>query len=349
MRSHPDAELQGFGGERMKEQGVKILRSLNFLSFMGFYEVVKNISTIIQNFRIAKEAILKFKPRAVILIDYPGFNLRLAEFLKENNITCIYYISPQIWAWKESRVRKVKAFVDRMYVILPFELDFYKKHGMEVQFKGHPLLDALADTGSQSTAGFIHDNQLADKPLIALLPGSRKQEIVAMLPVMVEAIKAFPAYQAVVAGVNGFPVEYYHQAAGTSDLKVVYEQTYNLLRFSEAALVTSGTATLETGLIGTPLVVCYKGSKISYLIARNLVKVKYISLVNLILDRPLLKELIQDDMNVENLRKELKAILKEGEKRQALTEGLKSLRSLLGGEGASERIALDLLNYLNAR
>lgn len=343
----PDTVFEGFGGSRMKEQGVNIVRDLQHLSFMGFSEVFRNLGTIRKNFKIAKAAILRFKPNAVILIDYPGFNLRMAEFIKKNNIKCIYYISPQLWAWKESRVKKVKAFVDRMYVILPFEKNFYHKHGIEVHFHGHPLLDALSGSSAMSPATFYHDNLLPDKPIVALLPGSRKQEISAMLPVMVNAMQSFPHYQAVVAGVRGFSSDDYFRAAGTKNIQVVYDQTYDLIRFSEAALVTSGTATLETGLIGTPLVVCYKGSKISYLIARQLVKVKYISLVNLILDRPLIAELIQDDMNRERIATELKEVLKGGVKREALIEGLKTLRETLGGEGASQRIASDILRFLS--
>jgi lipid-A-disaccharide synthase len=343
----PETVFSGFGGDRMQEQGVQIVRHLHHLSFMGFAEVLKNIGTIMKNFKVAKLAISEFAPDAVILIDYPGFNLRMAEFIKKNNITCIYYISPQLWAWKESRVKKVRAFVDRMYVILPFEKEFYRKHGMEVFFKGHPLLDALAGSSSNSPAAFLHDNLLSAKPLIALLPGSRKQEIFAMLPVMVKAAKSFSSHQAVIAGVSGFSIDDYRKAAGSADIKVVYDQTYDLLRFSEAALVTSGTATLETGLIGTPLVVCYKGSSVSYMIAKRLVKVKYISLVNLILDKPLLKELIQDEMNVENVRNELHAVMKGGNRREAVLDGLLSLRETLGGEGASARIADDLLSYLN--
>lgn len=347
LRRHaPDTIFEGFGGVRMQEQGVSIIRHLEHLSFMGFSEVIANLGTIRKNFKIAKEAILRFKPDAVILIDYPGFNLRMAEFIKKHHIKSIYYISPQLWAWKESRVSKVKTFVDRMYVILPFEKEFYRKHGIEVHFKGHPLLDALSGNSSNSPAAFRRDNQLSDLPVVALLPGSRKQEISAMLPAMVESMKAFPAYQAVVAGVRGFSVGDYCKAAGTKDIVVVYDQTYDLLRFAEAALVTSGTATLETGLIGTPLVVCYRGSAVSYMIARRLVKVKFISLVNLILDKALLKELIQDEMNVETLRKELKAIMKGGEKREMVKAGLLALRETLGGEGASDRIASDLIHYL---
>lgn len=348
-RHQPDMEFSGFGGDRMEKEGVKLAQHIRHLSFMGFAEVIKNLGTILKNFSIAKEAILHFKPDAVVLIDYPGFNLRMAAFLKQQNIKCIYYISPQLWAWKESRVKKVKAFVDRMYVILPFEQEFYRKHGMEVVFKGHPLLDALAGLSSNSPAAFVKDNLLSSKPIIALLPGSRKQEISAMLPVMLQASRQFPQYQAVVAGVQGFSIEEYRMAAKSDEICVVYDQTYDLLRFSEAALVTSGTATLETGLIGTPLVVCYKGSNISYQIAKRLVKVKYISLVNLILDRALVEELIQDEMNEKRLSESLRSVMQGGNRREEVVQGLKQLRETLGGEGASERIAMDLTHYLYKR
>lgn len=344
------AIVRAWGGDRMSAAGAEVVKHYRELAFMGFAEVVKNLPTIMRNFKVCEEDILRFQPDVVILIDYPGFNLRLAKRLKQHGIKIFYYISPQIWAWKESRIHTIKKVVDRMFVILPFEKDFYAKHGMDVDFVGHPLLDAINGLDSVDPDKFKHENGLDTRPVIALLPGSRKQEISAMLPLMVSRRHEFSNYQLVIAGAPSQDETYYRsilKEAG-KDVKVVHGKTYDLLRISEAALVTSGTATLETALLNTPQVVCYKGSAISYQIAKRLVKVKYISLVNLIMDREVVKELIQADFNPKQLSEELKAILPGGSKREKLMQEMELLRQKLGGSGASEVTASLMLKNLQA-
>jgi lipid-A-disaccharide synthase len=266
---------------------------------MGFVEVLKNLRTIVRNLRFCEQDILDYQPDALILIDYPGFNLRIAKWAKEQGIKVLYYISPQIWAWHTSRVHQIKATVDRMYVILPFEKEFYAKYNCEVDFVGHPLLDVVK--GYAAAPDFRSKNGLTEAPIIALLPGSRKQEIIRMLSVMLEMAPLLPQYQFVIAGAPSMPVAFYEQILAEKqrpqNVKLVQKQTYDLLSQAEAALVTSGTATLETALFQVPEVVCYRGNNLSYQIAKRLISVKYISLVNLIVDKPLVKELIQNDFN----------------------------------------------------
>jgi lipid-A-disaccharide synthase len=341
-RQDTKAEFRGLGGDRMMKNGVDIALHINKMSFMGFIEVVKNLPQILSNFSLCKKDIVAYQPDVVILIDYPGFNLRMAKFIHEKGIRVHYYISPQLWAWKESRITTVKKYVDLMLVILPFEKSFYKKHAFEAEFVGHPLIDAIESEELQSTSwhSFIKDNVLNDKKIISLLPGSRLQEIKQMLPVMLNSAAKFENYQVVIAGVNSVSIEDYQSLAGTNQtIKVVYDQTYDLLRHSHAALVTSGTATLETALLNVPQVVCYKGSAISYQIAKRLVKVKYISLVNLILDQAAVKELIQEDMNESKITEELEQLCDDAVYRQQMMSNYKLLNEQLGGKGASERAA----------
>jgi len=334
----PKAEFRFWGGDLMQQQGGTLVKHYRDLAFMGFAEVIMNLKTILGNIKFCKKDIENWKPDAVILIDYPGFNLRIAEFVRKLGIKVYYYISPQIWAWKTGRVHQIKKFVNRMFVILPFEKDFYSKYDFEVDFVGHPLLDAMKDLTETSPQQFKTENQLDDRKIIALLPGSRQQEIKVKLPIMLSVAEAFPDYQFVVAGAPSQNEEFYHQTGG-KDLKIVFGKTYDLIRNSEAALVTSGTATLETALLDTPEVVCYKGSRISYEIGKRVVKfVKYISLVNLIMDREVVKELIQSDLTTKNLKSELNKILSEPKRSQILND-YKALRKKLGGQGASERTA----------
>lgn len=334
----PKAEFRFWGGDLMKEQGGTLIKHYRDLAFMGFAEVIMNLKTILGNIKFCKKDIENWKPDAVILIDYPGFNLRIAEFVRKLGIKVYYYISPQIWAWKTGRVHQIKKFVNRMFVILPFEKDFYAKYNFEVDFVGHPLLDAMKDLPETNPQQFKTENGLDDRKIIALLPGSRQQEIKVKLPIMLSVTQAFPDYQFVVAGAPSQDEEFYHQAVG-KDLKIVFGKTYDLIRNSEAALVTSGTATLETALLDTPEVVCYKGNRISYEIGKRVVKfVKYISLVNLIMDREVVKELIQSDLTAKNLKTELNHILSEPKRSQILND-YKLLRKKLGGPGASERTA----------
>lgn len=345
-----EANFRCWGGDKMLALGVTLVKHIKDLAFMGFIEVIANLPTILKNISFCKEDILNYKPDAIILIDYPGFNLRIAEFAKQHQIKVIYYISPQVWAWKQSRVKQIKAHVDCMIVILPFEKEFYKQHQYDVFYSGHPLLDAIEEIkGSSNTFNeFIHINQLPDKPIIALLPGSRRQEIASMLPLMLQVKNEFSNYQFVVACAPSIPSEFYKNVIGASDVKLVYDQTYQLLQHAKAALVTSGTATLETALFNVPEVVCYKGSNISYHIAKKLIKVKYISLVNLIMDQEIVKELIQNDLNAVQLKKYLTQIL-DPSYQQQLKASYHDLSNKLGGIGASERAARHLINFLKKK
>lgn len=337
-RKDAQAEFRFWGGDLMQEQGGTQVKHYRDLAFMGFAEVIMNLHTILGNIKFCKKDIQEFKPDAVILIDYPGFNLRVAEFVMSLGIKVYYYISPQIWAWKTGRVHTIKKFVDKMFVILPFEKEFYAKYDYKVDFVGHPLLDAMKDLQDLDLEKFKSENNLDERKIIAILPGSRKQEIRVKLPIMLSVAKDFPDYQFVVAGAPSQEESFYRDIAG-NNLKIVFGKTYDLLRSAEAALVTSGTATLETALLNTPEVVCYKGSRISYEIGKRVVKyIDYISLVNLIMNREVVKELIQSELNTKNLKSELSKILSEP-KRSEILKDYKQLREKLGGSGASERTA----------
>lgn len=343
-RKDASAEFRFWGGDLMEAAGGTNVSHYKERAYMGFLEVVKHLGTITGFIKKCKEDLLAYKPDALILIDYPGFNLRIAKFAKENGIKVFYYISPQIWAWKEGRIKQIKAYVDHMFVILPFEKEFYAKHGMEVDFVGHPLLDALS--GINKDADFLRRFELSDQAIIALLPGSRKQEISIKLPIMLSAVKDFPDYQFVIAAAPGIDDAYYQPfTSAYTNVKIVKANTYQLLLHSTAALVTSGTATLETALFKVPEVVCYKGSFISYWIAKQLVKIKYISLVNLIMDREVVKELIQGELNAKNVRSELQSILPGSEKRTRMENDYESLIKKLGGEGASDNTAELIIRY----
>jgi len=330
-------EFRFWGGDLMQTQGGTLVKHYRELAFMGFVEVLMNIRTILGNIKLAKKDILEYKPDRLILIDYPGFNMRIATFAKEHNIPVHYYISPQIWAWKENRIHKIKRDVSEMYVILPFEKDFYeKKHQFPVHYVGHPLLDELANR--KENANFKSEHNLLDKPIIALLPGSRTQEIQKMLAVMLQMIPKFPNYQFVVAGAPSQEVSFYKKIIGDNNVKIIMNQTYDLLAHADFALVTSGTATLETALFRVPQVVCYKGSFISYEIGKRLIDLKYISLVNLIMDKEIVKELIQHDFNEVALANELEKLIKPENRAKMLTE-YDALITKLGGGGASKKVA----------
>jgi len=334
----PDAEFRFWGGDLMTKQGGTIVKHYRDLAFMGFLEVAMNLRTILNNIKFCKEDIQNNGPDVLILVDYPGFNLRIARFAKELGIKVVYYISPQLWAWKEGRVEIIKKYVDEMMVILPFEEDFYKKHGVHSHFVGHPLLDAISTLQDVNNEDFKRDNGLNEKEIIALLPGSRKQEVEKMLQIMLSVRPYFKEYQFVIAGAPSLPKEFYEKYVD-DNVHFVSNKTYDLLRCSRAALVTSGTATLETALLNVPEVVCYRGSKVSYAIAKRLVKnIKYISLVNLIMDREVVKELIQNDLNTNNLVEELTKILAT-EKRFEVFRDYELLRQKLGGKGASDNAA----------
>ncbi|MCY0978802.1 lipid-A-disaccharide synthase [Chryseobacterium wangxinyae] len=337
-KKDPNAEFRLWGGDLMEKQGGTLVKHYRDLAFMGFLEVALNLKTILNNIKFCKADIRNNRPDVLILVDYPGFNLRIAKFAKELGIKVVYYISPQLWAWKEGRVEIIKKYVDDMMVILPFEEDFYLKHNVKSHFVGHPLLDAISTLQNIDVEYFKRENDLNEKEIIALLPGSRKQEVEKMLEIMLSVRPYFKDYQFVIAGAPSLEKDFYQKYVD-ENVHFVSNKTYDLLRCSKAALVTSGTATLETALLNVPEVVCYRGSKISYAIAKRLVKhIKYISLVNLIMDKEVVKELIQSELNTNNLVKQLKSII-EGEGRNVMLEEFEILRGKLGGMGASDNAA----------
>lgn len=345
LKKEPKAQFRFWGGDLMQAQGGHMIKHYKDLAFMGFSEVIVNLRTILRNIKNCKEDILKSKPDALILIDYPGFNLRIAEFAKKNAIKVHYYISPQLWAWKESRIKKIKRDVDAMYVILPFEKAFYEnKHQFPVHFVGHPLLDAISSRKKIGETAFKKAHNLSEKPIIALLPGSRKQEIKKMLEVMLKMLTKFPDYQFVIAGAPSQDYDFYQPYIQKQQVAFISNKTHDLLSVSYAALVTSGTATLETALFKVPEVVCYKGSAISYQIGKRLVDIKFISLVNLILEREVVTELIQNDFNPKRLEKELAKILEKSH-REKLFLAYYELEKKLGGKGASLKTAALILGH----
>ncbi|MCM4156656.1 lipid-A-disaccharide synthase [Gramella sp. AN32] len=334
-----NAQFRFWGGDLMKKRGGELVKHYRQLAFMGFAEVIMNLRTIFRNIKTCKADIEKWQPDVIIFIDYPGFNMRIAEWAKERKIPTHYYISPQIWAWKENRIKKIKRDIDEMYVILPFEKDFYeKKHNFPVHFVGHPLLDAIANRPLVNIKKFKKDHHLNDKPIVVLLPGSRKQEIEKMLEVMLKIIPEFPDYQFVIAGAPSQDLEFYQGFMKKTEVGIIMDQTYDLLSISYAALVTSGTATLETALFKVPEVVCYKGSFLSYQIARRIISLDFISLVNLIMDREVVKELIQNEFNAKNLKIELEKILKPDVRKKIFNDYF-LLEQKLGGNGASKKTA----------
>ncbi len=334
-----EADFRFWGGDLMKSQGGTLVKHYRELAFMGFAEVVMNLKTIFKNISFCKEDIQEYQPDAIIFIDYPGFNMRIAEWARKKGFQTHYYISPQIWAWKENRIRKIRRDVDEMYVILPFEEDFYtKKHQFPVHFVSHPLLDAIENRPPLNSEKFKAEHKLDDRPIIALLPGSRKQEIEKMLKIMLSITEDFKDYQFLIAGAPSQDEEFYHKFIQKSNVNLVMNKTYDVLSLAHAALVTSGTATLETALFKVPEVVCYKGSFISYHIARQIINLDYISLVNLIMEREVVKELIQNDLNTKNLKAELKKILDE-KVRKRIFEDYYELEKKLGGQGASKKTA----------
>lgn len=333
------ASIRFWGGDLMKEAGGSMVKHYKELAFMGFIEVLFNLKTILKNIEICKKDLLDFNPDVIIFIDYPGFNLRIAKWAKQMQFKTHYYISPQIWAWKESRIKAIKRDIDKMYVILPFEKEYYEsKHNFPVEFVGHPLIDAIQNRKSTDITAFRKDNNLSDLPIIAILPGSRKQEITKMLSVMLSVVNDFPNYQFVIAGAPSQEFSFYAPFLKTHAVQFISNKTYDLLSHSTAALVTSGTATLETALFKVPEVVCYKGSWISYEIAKRIVTLKFISLVNLILDKEVVTELIQSDCNSEKVRIELAKILSLNYRKELL-EHYVELENKLGGQGASRKTA----------
>lgn len=338
------AEIRCFGGDEMRKAGGNVVMHIRDMAFMGFLEVALNLRKILGILSFCKKDIVSFQPDVVILIDYAGFNMRIARFARRRNLKVFYYISPKVWAWNQSRALKIKKYVDRMFVILPFEKAFFARYDYAVDYVGNPLLDAVRE--HQVNVRFREDNQLDGKPVIAVLPGSRKQEIEQMLGIMTGIVATFPDFNFVVAGVDHLPREYYRIAEHTPGLYVVYNQTYDLLSHAHAAVVASGTATLETALFEVPQVVCYRTSYLSYAIASRLIKVDYISLVNLIAGKEVVRELIQDDLNSANLTRELQKISGETAYRNLQLQEYQRLKEQLGDNRTSSTLAKLIIGYL---
>lgn len=348
FRHDPQAEIRCWGGDLLESAGADVMMHYMNIAYMGFLDVVKNLSSIRRNLKTCKQQISDFRPDLVILIDYPGFNFRIAEYASKSGLRVFYYISPKLWAWKEGRVERVRKYVDKMYIIFPFEVDFYKKHNIRVEYRGNPLLDETEKVLASLPPGEEIKRSLGldDKPVIALLAGSRKSEVKKILPAMMSVVSHFPDYQFVLAGVKNLPDELYSGIIGENPVKILKDRTYEILSVSEAALVKSGTSTLEAALFGVPQVVCFRGDAVSMLIAWVVIKVKYISLVNLIAGYEAVKELVQYSLNENNLLMELKAILKGGQKREQMISDYKKVREILGPAGASERVAEDMVKTL---
>lgn len=332
-----EAQFQGFGGDKMQAQGLQLVKHYKEMAFMGFLEVIANLNTIRINLSLAKTDIQSFQPDVLILIDYPGFNMRIAKFAKKLGIKVAYYITPQVWAWKQGRVKKLKRDTDLLLPILPFEKEFFAKHGAESTFVGHPLLDELTDS--------IRKSVETEKPVIALLPGSRKQEIKKMLPLMMELADHFIDYQFIIAGAPSIPSSFYRSITGDSYLPISTDKTYEVLKGAKAAVITSGTATLEAAILQVPQVVCYQTSGFSYWIGKQVIKVPYISLVNLILNKQVVAELVQADFNKERLIQEIDKLLNK-KKRTVLVNEYKELIVKLGTKGASQRAAKTILSLV---
>lgn len=345
LRYDETSAFRCWGGDLMEKAGGTVVKHYRDLAFMGFVEVLANLRTIIKNLKYCKEDIQAFQPDVLILIDYPGFNIRIAEWAKTQGIRVVYYISPQVWAWKAGRVKKLKRCVDRMITILPFEQDFYKKYQWEVEYAGHPLLEVVEKFTSE------HGHLQRNGKTIALLPGSRKQEILKKLPVMLEVSRFFPEYTFTVAKAPSLPESFYNEIMKPyENVGVITGGTYHLLMQSSAALVTSGTATLETALFGVPQVICYKGNPVSYAIAKKLVNIRFIGLPNLILDRAVVKELIQDDFNVQLLKEALTGILTDETTRQQIKKDYQELYALLKQGGhASDNAAKMIMDVARVK
>lgn len=339
----PEAEFRAWGGDLMEQAGAKLVKHYREMAFMGLWEVIRNLPTISRFLRACEQDLLAHRPDALILIDYPGFNLRMARFAHQHGLKVFYYISPKLWAWNQKRAHQIKAHVDRMFVIFPFEKEFYQQYDYEVDFVGNPLLDTVS--AFRPNPDFRVVNGLSARPLIAVLPGSRRQEVEKNLEVMLAVVNQFPEYDFVVAAVNNLPAELYHRLP--PGVQVAYEQTYDLLSEAVAALVTSGTATLETALFGVPQVVCYKTSALTYAVGRMLIKVPFLSLVNLVARKEVVPELIQQEMNPPHLSEQLRKILPGGSHREAQLQDYSQLRSQLGTGNAANRTAELIVQHLH--
>lgn len=338
-KKDPNAEIRCWGGDLMEKAGATVAKHYRDLAFMGFLEVLLNLGTILKNISFCKKDILKFNPDTIVFIDYPGFNMRIAKWAKKINYKTHYYISPQIWAWKENRIKAIKRDVDHMHVILPFEKDFYeKKHHFPVNFVGHPLIDAITQHPKTDDVIFRNEFNLDERPIVALLPGSRKQEITKMLNTMLQLPALYPNFQFIIAGAPSQEASFYQSMIKEDNVTLISNRTYDILSLAHSAIVTSGTATLETALFKIPQIVCYKANAISYAIAKRIIKLKYISLVNLIMDKPIVTELIQDDFTPKKLKQEFDTI-SDGYSRAVMFLEYFDLEQILGSNGASENTA----------
>jgi lipid-A-disaccharide synthase len=348
QKSDQEAQFRLWGGDLMEQAGGKLVRNYRDLAFMGYIEVLRNIRVIKRNLDFCKHDIIQYSPDVLILIDYPGFNLKIAQFGKEHGFRVFYYISPKVWAWKEGRVKKIKRYVDRMFSILPFEVEYYKKFQMPVEYQGNPVLDAVtrAEQEMENREAFLAKNQLPDKPIIGLIPGSRKQEIKYNLPVMLQTIHSYPGYQFLITCSPMIDRDYYLKLTGGYEVQLIYGQTYSVMKYAEAALITSGTATLEAAQLRVPQVVCYRANLIGMLIAYFLVKVSHISLVNLIMEEEVVKELVQYKLTPTSLKTELDRLLNDRQYRQTMLDNYEQLHDRIGPPGVSERIAARMVDIL---
>lgn len=342
------ADISCWGGDMMQKAGARLLKHYRETAFMGVWEVIANIRKVKANFSECRSQITEVQPDVVILIDYPGFNLRMARFAKESGFRVYYYISPKFWAWREGRVKKLKRFVDRLYIIFPFEKEFYSRHQFPAIFMGNPLIDHIEGwRGNAPPAEAIKSSlDLDSRPVIALLSGSRNQEVSRILPLMASVAPSFPDYQFVVAAMDHLPAELYRRCTEGYPVRIINGRTYDLLAVAEAALVTSGTATLEAALFDVPQAVCYSTSRLTYSLAKWVIKVRFISLVNLVMDREVVRELIQNQLNLTGLHRELSQILSTGYRHGMMKRDYSELREILGGSGASERVAADMVASL---
>ncbi len=349
VKQDTKAQIRGLGGELMEQEGMQLVKHYRDMAFMGFIPVLLNLRKIKKNFNLSEQDLLAFKPDVLILVDYPGFNLRMAEFAKRNGIKVFYYISPKIWAWKKGRIKKIKAYVDEMFTILPFETEFYKQFNFDVTYVGNPVLDAVQlKLRNISTPEFLNENKLEEKPVIGLLPGSRMQEIKSLLPRMLKAASEFESHQLVITAAPNISEETYKNMLHGYDAKLVYGKTYDVLQHADVAVLASGTVSLEAGVIKCPQIVCYRmgGGMLVYFIGKLIFGIGKVSLVNLILNRYAVPELLQHHCSVKNIRKELMHIIKDQDYLTKMKHSYQELHEKLGESGASKRAAQAIINKL---
>ncbi|MEA1873441.1 MAG: lipid-A-disaccharide synthase [Bacteroidota bacterium] len=348
FKHDPEADVRAWGGELVETAGAELVKHYKDLAIMGFVEVLSHLNTIRNNFNFAKADILEFQPDVLITVDFPGFNLRMVKWAKSKGIRTFHYISPNLWAWKKNRVYSMRKTIDKLFVILPFEPDFYQKFDVDTVYEGHPLLDAVNQFQAVELSHFKQMHKMDERDIVAILPGSRKQEISRMLPHMIQVAEQNPQYQYLIAGAPGMDIEFYQQFISNHDnIHLLHNETYDILHHAVSGMICSGTATLEAALFNVPQVVCYKTNKITFLIARLIVKIRRFSLVNLILARDAVKELVQYEMTDEGLAKEFNAICPNGDKHDFVLEAYDELKSKLGSQGVSDRLAKKMIDILH--